>query len=51
MIQITIALVIFLLVGIYFRKVFSPNQLENTVNNYFEGFPYHENTPYKIHGS
>lgn len=50
-IQIIIVLAILLLMGVFFRKVLSTNKLEYTINNYFEGFPYHNNTTYKIHDS
>jgi hypothetical protein len=36
---------------VFFRKVLSTNQLEYTINNYLEGFPYHNNTAYKVHDS
>lgn len=46
-----IVLVCIFLIVTFFWKALLPNQLEYTINDYFEGISYHENTIYKIHNT
>lgn len=46
-----IVLIFIFLIATYFWKALLPNQLEYTINDYFEGISYHDNTIYKIHNT